>query len=76
MIFSGFPAQNGGGILGTGGFAPLPEISPPNFMHFPSAFPMLNGGLAQTPETLSFYPPVTAVQFDIGTLGFIARTGT
>ena len=75
VIFSGFPAQNGGGILGTGGFAPLPEISPPNFMLFLSAFPMLNGGLPQSPETLSFYPPVTSVQFDIGTLGFNCSDG-
>ena len=75
VIFSGFPAQNGGGILGTGGFASLPEISPPNFIIFLSAFPMQNGGLPQTPETLSFYPPVTSVQFDIGTLSFTCADG-
>src|SRR5262249_34265067 len=75
VIFSGFPPQNGGGILGTGGFAPLPEISPPNFMIFLSAFPMQNGGPEQTPGTLAFYPLVTSVQFDIGTLGFDCSDG-
>jgi hypothetical protein len=68
VIFSGF-GQNGGAILGTGSGVSQPEISGPNFMLFLSAFPMLNGGLPQTPETLSFYPPITSLQFDTGTVG-------
>ena len=69
LTFAGF-GQNGGGVLGTGAGLPNPEISPPNFLIFLSAFSMQNGGLIQSPETLSFYPPVATLQFDIGTLGF------
>jgi hypothetical protein len=68
VIFSGF-GQNGGALLGTAEGTGLPELSPPNFVVFISAFPMQNGGLPQTPEILSFYPPVTSVQFDTGTGG-------
>jgi hypothetical protein len=66
LIFSGFPPLNGGGVVALGN-GMLPEISGTNFMLFVSAFPMLNGGLPQSPEFLTFYPPVTSVQFDIGT---------
>ena len=44
ITFSGF-GQNGGGILGTGAGLPNPELSPPNFLIFLSAFSMANGGL-------------------------------
>src|SRR5262245_16795576 len=74
VIFSGF-GQNGGTLLGTGEGAGLPEISPPNFVVFISAFPMANGGLPQTPEILDFYPPITSMQFDTGT-GGIDCSGT
>ena len=30
---------------------------------------MANGGIPQTPETLTFYPPITSLQFDATTLG-------
>ncbi len=68
VIFSGFPAQNGGGIFAAGQQGP-PEIEGNNIMLFVSAFPLLTGGLPQTPETLTFYPPITAFQFDTGTVG-------
>src|SRR5262249_17087128 len=45
------------------------DIEGNNFMLFLSAFPLLNGGLPQSPETLTFYPPITAFQFDTGTFG-------
>jgi len=38
-------------------------------MYFASIFPVVTGGLAQSPETLSFYPTITSVQFDASTLG-------
>jgi hypothetical protein len=37
-------------------------------MLFASAFPMLNGGLPQSPEIMNFYPPITYLQFNSGTL--------
>jgi hypothetical protein len=57
VVFSGF-GQNGGAVLGTGEGIGLPEISPPNFLVFVSAFPMQNGGLPQSPEFIDFYPPI------------------
>jgi hypothetical protein len=47
----------------------VPYISRPNNLYFVSAFPVVTGGLAQTPETLSFYPPILSFQFDTGSLG-------
>ncbi len=38
-------------------------------MYFVSAFPVTSGGLAQSPEFLTFYPPISHFQFDTGTLG-------
>src|SRR5262249_50733503 len=69
VIFSGFPPQNGGGIIGVGAGSGRQDIEGNNFMLFLSAFPLLNGGLPQSPETLTFYPPITAFQFDTGTFG-------
>src|SRR5262249_38683024 len=56
------------GIFAGGVFNPLPEIEGNNLMLFVSAFPLLTGGLPQTPETLTFYPAITAFQFDTGTV--------
>jgi hypothetical protein len=67
VIFSGFPIQNGGGIFAAANG--LPETEGNNVMLFVSALPLLNGGLPQTPEILSFYPAITAFQFDTGTVG-------
>jgi hypothetical protein len=67
VIFSGFPAENGGGIFAAANG--LPETEGNNVMLFVSAFPLLNGGLPQTPEILNFYPAITAFQFDTGTVG-------
>src|SRR5262249_59197756 len=65
--FSGF-GQNGGFLfdLQTPG---TPGISDPNTLIFASFFSMANGGIPQTPETLTFYPPITSFQFDSTTLG-------
>src|SRR5262249_40745286 len=68
VIFSGFPLQNGGGIFAEGSGSGLPETEGNNVMLFVSAFPLLNGGLPQTPEILNFYPAITAFQFDTGTV--------
>jgi hypothetical protein len=69
VTFAGF-GQNSGGLFnpdfGTPG---IPAISPPNVMYFVSAFPVVTGGLAQSPETLTFYPAISHFQFDTSTLG-------
>jgi hypothetical protein len=67
--FAGF-GQNSGGLFNPS-FDPaqVPYISPPNNIYFVSAFPVVTGGLAQTPEFLTFYPPIQSFQFDTGTLG-------
>ena len=69
MTFAGF-GQNAGGLFNPS-FTPsdVPYISLPNVLYFVSAFPVVTGGLAQTPETLSFYPPILSFQFDTGSLG-------
>ena len=69
LILSGF-GQNSGGLFNPS-FNPsdVPAISLPNVLYFVSAFPVVTGGLAQSPETLTFYPPVQSVQFDISSLG-------
>src|SRR5262249_25104097 len=48
---------------------PNPAISNPNIMVFFSAVPMGNGGLLALPETFSFYPTITSLQFDLSTAG-------
>ena len=68
-MFSGF-GQNGGGVLGTGGGFPSRALAA-ELPHLPQRLLEANGGLIQSPETLSFDPPVATLQFDIGTLGFI-----
>jgi hypothetical protein len=67
--FAGF-GQNSGGLFNPS-FDPseVPYISLPNNIYFLSAFPVITGGLAQTPEFLTFYPPISHFQFDTGTFG-------
>ena len=69
VTFAGF-GQNSGGLFNPS-FTPsdVPYISLPNVLYFVSAFPVVTGGLAQTPEILSFYPPILSFQFDTGSLG-------
>jgi len=54
--------------------APTPAISPPNALTFASIQSTTEGGLAVSPETLTFYPTVTAVQFDATTVGLNCPT--
>ncbi len=65
--FAGF-GQNGGFLFDLGS-PNTPGISEPNTLVFASFFSMANGGVPQTPETLTFYPPITSLQFDATTLG-------
>ncbi len=67
--FAGF-GQNSGGLFNPA-FNPeeVPYISLPNNIYFLSAFPVVTGGLAQSPEFLTFYPPIQYFQFDTGTFG-------
>ena len=67
--FAGF-GQNSGGLFNPS-FDPasVPYISLPNNIYFLSAFPVVTGGLAQSPEFLTFYPPIQYFQFDTGTFG-------
>jgi hypothetical protein len=58
VTFSGF-GTNGGGVVEYTGAGQ----SPPNTLVFQTAIVMLNGGLASTPETLAFYPPIRSLQF-------------
>ena len=69
VTFAGF-GENSGGLFNPS-FNPedVPYISLPNNIYFLSAFPVITGGLAQSPETLSFYPPIVSFQFDTGTFG-------
>ncbi len=67
--FSGFGPNSGGLFNPSFDPASVPEISLPNVIYFLSAFPVVTGGLAQTPEFLNFYPPISSFQFDTGTLG-------
>ena len=73
VTFAGF-GQNAGGLFNPGfDAASVPYISLPNVLYFVSAFPVVTGGLAQSPETLSFYPPISHFQFDTGSLGVRSR---
>ena len=65
--FAGF-GENGGFLFDLNE-AGTPGISDPNTLVFASFFSMANGGVPQTPETLTFYPPITSLQFDATTLG-------
>jgi len=69
VTFAGF-GQNAAGLFNPS-FTPsdVPYISLPNVLYFVSAFPVVTGGLAQSPEFLSFYPPILSFQFDTGSLG-------
>ena len=64
LVFSGF-GQNGGGLVS---YDNPGKTTPPNWMLFASIATMQNGGLMQSPETLSFYPPATSLQFDSSTI--------
>jgi hypothetical protein len=65
--FAGF-GENGGALFNFQQ-APTPGISEPNTIVFASFVSMGNGGIPQTPETLTFYPPISYLQFDATTLG-------
>jgi hypothetical protein len=71
VIIAGF--GNSGGVvlnLGNGGAgAPTPAISPPNALTFAGIGQTTEGGLIASPETLTFNPPVTSLQFDVTTVG-------
>ncbi|HZP42724.1 MAG TPA: hypothetical protein VFD84_14610 [Candidatus Binatia bacterium] len=64
ITFGGFGA-NGAPIAGIA--EDLPGESKPNVMIFVSAFPNGSGGLMQSPEIMSFYPPISHFQIDGGT---------
>ena len=65
--FMGF-GENGGVIFAN--ISPnTPGISDPNSMIFASFVSMGSGGIPQSPETMTFYPPITHFQFDGTTLG-------
>src|SRR5262249_56898666 len=66
--FAGF-GENSGGLFNPS-FTPsdVPYISLPNVMYFVSAFPVDTVGLAQSPEVLTFYPPISHFPFYTGAL--------
>src|SRR5262249_3432371 len=70
VIISGF-GTNGGAVFNlsdsTGDATAF--LSPPNTLTFVSITVNTEGGLVQSPETLSFYPPITSFQFDSFTAG-------
>jgi hypothetical protein len=76
VIIAGF-GTNGGAVFNlstsTGDAAAF--LSPPNALTFVSITTNTEGGLVQSPETLSFYPPITSFQFDSFTAG-VDCTGT
>ena len=72
--FTGFGASGGVIFDLSNNGAPTPAISVPNAMTFASIQSTTEGGLAVSPETLTFYPPVTAVQFDSTTVGLNCPT--
>jgi hypothetical protein len=73
VIFTGF-GTNGGSVflLGNGNLGNDDQqrfISDPNALSFISLTSNTDGGLVSSPETLSFYPPITSLQFDVTTIG-------
>ena len=79
IIFTGF-GTNGGAVflLGNGNLGDPAQqlfISSPNALSFISITTSTAGGLVQSPETLSFYPPVTSLQFDVTTIGLQCGSG-
>jgi hypothetical protein len=79
IIFTGF-GTNGGAVflLGNDNLGdPVQQqfISSPNALSFISITTNTDGGLVQSPETLSFYPPVTSLQFDVTTIGLQCGSG-
>ncbi len=69
ITFAGF-GQNGGALTNFFGSNDNGAVSLPNVMYFISIGNMQNGGLMQSPEFLSFYPPIQSLQLDFTTLGF------
>src|SRR5262249_12715841 len=65
IIISGF-GPNGGAVFNLSGSTgdATAFLSPPNPLTFVSIPFNTAGGLVQSPETLSFYPPITSFQFD------------
>ena len=74
--FAGFGENSGGLFNPSFDPADVPYISLPNVIYFVSAFPVITGGLAQSPEFLTFYPPISHFQFDTGTLGVDCAGGS
>ena len=74
VIFSGF-GKSGGGLIngncnyGNNGVA----VSPPNLMGFATIINYPNGGAEISPETLTFYPPITYLQLDTFTFSDICE---
>jgi len=70
VIISGF-GTNGGAVFNLSGSTgdATAFLSPPNALTFVSITVNTEGGLVQSPETLSFYPPITSFQFDSFTAG-------
>ena len=69
VVFTGF--GNSGGIVVdfnfVGGGPPTLAVSLPNVLGFIGIASTAQGGLAISPETLSFFPPITSLQFDATT---------
>ena len=69
VVFTGF--GNSGGIVVdynfVGGGPPTLAVSLPNVLGFIGIASTAQGGLAVSPETLSFFPPITSLQFDVTT---------
>src|SRR5262245_2616292 len=63
VTFSGF-GLSGGGLINAGCGYGADATTPPNIMGFASIITMGNGGVEQSPETLTFYPPIVSLQFD------------
>jgi hypothetical protein len=66
--FRGF-GESGGAIVNQDSNFGFPAVSPPNFLGFASIITMQNGGILQSPETLTFSPPIISLQFDVFGLG-------
>lgn len=70
---SGF-GQNGGAVADVSGAGINSTF--PNVLVFVSIGMNQAGGLVSSPETLTFYPPVTSVQFDVSTADILDCMGT
>jgi hypothetical protein len=63
-------------FIDAGFVIPILGASPPNVLVFSSGFIMQNGGIVRSPETLSFNPPVTSLQFNTMTFSPCAASGS